>query len=202
MNVTARGDARLVTWLVLLALLAALGWRGWSWWQSRGASSNAAAQAQTEQWRAVDARIDALRRDQRAQSERISRADSGNRVLREEVLGIGQRTALLQDSVDQLAGPTREGVRALRLDEVELLLVQGAQRLQLAGDLEGASRAYALAAGVLDGIQDPHLLDLRQDVGVVAVVLLLHLHGFAFSRELLRRHVFEGPDPAEPPLGE
>ena len=162
MNVPARRGARLATWLVLLVLLAALGWRGWLWWQSRGTAANDASRTQTEQWRAVDARIDALRRDQRAQSQRIAQADTGTRVLREEVLGIGQRTALLQDSVDQLAAPARESVRALRLDEIELLLVQGAQRLQLAGDLEGATRAYALAAGVLDGIQDPGLLDLRQ----------------------------------------
>ena len=36
------------------------------------------------------------------------------------------------------------------------------QRLQIAGDLDGARRAYALAAGVLDGIDDPAYLSLRQ----------------------------------------
>src|SRR5690606_23763996 len=56
----------------------------------------------------------------------------------------------------------RDGTQALRLDEAELLLVVGAQRLQLAGDLEGARRAYALAAGVLEDIDTPAVLDLRQ----------------------------------------
>jgi uroporphyrin-3 C-methyltransferase len=149
-------------WLFALALLAVLGWRGWTAWQAHQVQSAAAARDDVEQWRALDARFDALRRDQRAQAQRIAQADATNRVLRDEVLGIGQRAALLQDSVDKLADPARHGVQALRLDEVELLLTLGAQRLQLAGDLDGARRAYALAAGVLDGIDDPAWLDLRQ----------------------------------------
>ena len=151
-----------VLWLFALALLAVLGWRGWHAWQAQQARTAAEAHDAAEQWRALDARIDALRRDQRAQAQRITQADANNRVLRDEVLGLGQRAALLQDSVDKLADPARRGVQALRLDEVEVLLAIGSQRLQLAGDLDGARRAYALAAGVLDGIDDPAWLDLRQ----------------------------------------
>jgi uroporphyrin-3 C-methyltransferase len=151
-----------VFWLFALALLAVLGWRGWTAWQARQVQSAAAARDDAEQWRALDARLDALRRDQRAQAQRIAQADATNRVLRDEVLGLGQRAALLQESVDKLADPARHGVQALRLDEVELLLTLGAQRLQLAADLDGARRAYALAAGVLGGIDDPAWLDLRQ----------------------------------------
>ena len=43
-----------------------------------------------------------------------------------------------------------------------LLLSQGSQRLGLAGDTEGARRAYALAAGALGELNDPRLLNLRQ----------------------------------------
>jgi uroporphyrin-3 C-methyltransferase len=157
-----RGHGRTLFWLLALALLAVLGWRGWTAWQAHRSQSAADARDDAVQWRALDARIDALRRDQRAQAQRIAQADATNRVLRDEVLGIGQRAALLQDSVDKLADPARHGVQALRLDEAELLLALGAQRLQLAGDLDGARRAYALAAGVLDGIDDPAWLDLRQ----------------------------------------
>lgn len=157
-----RGGGRTVLWLFALALLAVLGWRGRQAWQAWQAQAAAAARDQAGQWHALDARIDALRRDQRAQAQRITQADAGNRVLRDEVLGLGQRVALLQDSVDKLADPARRGVQALRLDEVELLLALGEQRLQLAGDLDGARRAYALADGVLAGIDDPAWLDLRQ----------------------------------------
>lgn len=149
-------------WLLSVALLALLGWRGWQEWQSWQSRAAAAANAELEQLQALDERIDALRRDQRAQAERIARSDATNRVLRDEVIGVGQRAALLEDSVARLADPSRHGAQALRLDEVELLLATGAQRLQLAGDLDGARRAYALAAGVLDGVDDPAYLDLRQ----------------------------------------
>ena len=148
--------------LLVLAALALLGWRGWQLWQARVASEQAQADASAQQWQALDARIDALRRDQRAQAQRLQQSDATNRVLRDEVLGIGQRAALLEDSVRKLADPDRHGSQALRLDEVELLLGQGEQRLRLAGDLDGARRAYALAAGVLAGVEDPATLNLRQ----------------------------------------
>ena len=52
----------------------------------------------------------------------------------------------------RLADANRQGAQALRLDETELLLTLGEQRLRLAGDLDGARHAYALATDVLDGI--------------------------------------------------
>ena len=149
-------------WFLLLALLALVGWRAWvAWqdWQSRAAAEDS---EQAVHWQALNDRIDALRRDQRAQAERMVHATATSQVLREEVLGIGQRAALLEDSVAKLADPARDGAQALRLDEAELLLVAGAQHLQLAGDLEAARRAYALAAGVLGQIDEPAVLDLRQ----------------------------------------
>src|SRR5690606_30500908 len=142
--------------------LALLGWRGWLAWQAWQTRTAATASEQAGHWQALDDRISALRRDQRAQAQRMAHADATSQVLREEVIGIGQRAALLEDSVARLADPARSGAQALRLDEVELLLVAGGQRLQVAGDLDGARRAYAIAAGVLDDIDDPAILDLRQ----------------------------------------
>lgn len=149
-------------WLLLLALLGVLGWRGWVAWQDWQSRAAADASEQAGHWQALEDRIAALRRDQRAQAQRMLHADASTQVLREEVIGIGQRAALLEDSVAKLADRGRDSTQALRLDEAELLLVAGAQRLQLAGDLDGARRAYALAAGVLENIDAPAVLDLRQ----------------------------------------
>lgn len=151
-----------IVWMIVLLSLALLGWRGWQAWQARIASEHDRASETAQQWQALDTRIDALRTDQRAQAQRLQQADATNRVLRDELLGIGQRAALLEDSVRKLADPERHGAQALRLDEVELLLGQGEQRLRLAGDFDGARRAYALAAGVLAGVDDPGYLNLRQ----------------------------------------
>lgn len=149
-------------WLVLLALVAVLGWRGWDWWQARTAKNYAVAAGTSERLDALAGRMDALRRDQRAQQQRLQQADATNRVLRDELLGVGQRAALLEDSIARLADPDRHGAQALRLDETELLLVLGEQRLLIAGDLDGAQRAYALASGVLERVDDPAYLSLRQ----------------------------------------
>ena len=115
-----------------------------------------------QQRQALDARIDALRATQQAQAQGLQQAEATNRVLRDELLGIGQRAALLEDSVSKLADPDRHGAQSLRLDEIELLLGIGQQRLQLADDLDGARRALALAAPLLAGIDDPAYLNLRQ----------------------------------------
>lgn len=154
--------ASALPWLLAFIVLALAGWFGWRAWQAWQQERSAAIVDQAQRLEALERRLDALRRDQRAQASRLQQADATNRVLRDELLGIAQRAALLEDSLDKLADPERSGTQALRLDEVEWLLGQGALRLQLAGDLEGARHAYALAADRLQGIAGPGYLNLRQ----------------------------------------
>ena len=147
-----------VALVLLVALLAAVyvGWR-------RGREHEAAdAVDARQQIDSLSERLNAIRGEQRSNSRRLQQADSLNRVLRDELDGISQRAALLEDTVDKLADPDRHGAQALRLDEAEMLLVLGGERLHIAGDLDGARRAYALASGVLDGIDDAAYLSLRQ----------------------------------------
>jgi uroporphyrin-3 C-methyltransferase len=146
--------------LVLLAgAVAAAAGYGWRHWQAQQRA--AAAQADARQ-QALDARIERLLRAQQAQAQRLQQAEATNRLLREELLGLGQRAGLLEDSLSRLADPDRNAGQALRLDGIELLLDIGQQRLQLADDLDGARRALALAAPLLAGIDDPAYLNLRQ----------------------------------------
>ncbi len=145
--------------LLLLIVLAATGGFGWRYWQHQQARNVALA---AQQRHALDASLDALRTAQRAQSLRMQQAEATNRVLRDELLGLGERATLLEDSVSKLADTDRNSAQALRLDELELLLGVGQQRLQLAEDLDGARRALALAAPLLAGIDDPAYLNLRQ----------------------------------------
>ncbi|GGD51316.1 uroporphyrin-3 C-methyltransferase [Pseudoxanthomonas indica] len=150
--------AALIAVLLLLAI-AAVAWR---WWSQRQAQEQAQSMETAQQIDALDQRLDSVRRDQRTLTQRVQDAAATNRVLRDEVLGLGQRGALLEESVAKLSDPSRHGAQALRLDEVELLLSLAQQRLLIADDLEGARRAYALAAGALDGIDDHRLLNLKQ----------------------------------------
>jgi uroporphyrin-3 C-methyltransferase len=145
--------------LLLLIVLAAAGVFGWRYWQHQQVQSAALAEQQRQ---ALDASVASLRTAQQAQAHRLQQAEATNRVLRDELLGIGERATLLEDSVSKLADPDRNSAQALRLDELELLLGIGQQRLQLADDLDGARRALALAGPLLGGIDDPAYLNLRQ----------------------------------------
>ena len=152
----AGGLLLLVLVLAAMAVAGVFGWRHWQGLQARQLAADSARQD------ALESRLEALRQGQRAQSQRLLQAEATNRVLRDEVLGIGQRAALIEDSLSRLADPDRHGAQALRLDQIELLLVIGQQRLQLDDDVAGALRALALAAPLLDGLDDPAYLNLRQ----------------------------------------
>lgn len=156
------GAGRLIALAVLVLVVGLAAWRGWAWWQAQGEGKRDEQAMIAQRLEALEARAEALRRDQRAQAQRLLDAAATNRVLRDEVLGLGQRGALLEESVAKLTDPDRHGAQALRLDEVELLLSLAAQRLEIAHDPAGARRAYALAAGVLDGLDDHRLLNLKQ----------------------------------------
>ena len=154
----SRAGALLLSLLVAF-LLAAAGVFGWRYWQAGEQQRQSLAEQQRA---ALDARVESLRQLQRTQAQRLQQAEATNRVLRDELLGIGQRAALLEDSVSKLADPDRHGAQALRLDEIELLLGIGQQRLRLDDDIDGARRALALAAPLLDGLDDLAYLNLRQ----------------------------------------
>ena len=156
------GAGRLIALAILMLVVGLAAWRGWAWWQAQGEGKRDEQAMTVQRLEALEARAEALRRDQRAQAQRLLDAAATNRVLRDEVLGLGQRGALLEESVAKLTDPDRHGAQALRLDEVELLLSLAAQRLEIAHDPAGARRAYALAAGVLDGLDDHRLLNLKQ----------------------------------------
>ncbi len=161
--------------LAIAALLAALfGWKTWSGSASARRAAPAvdlSAEALDERLLAVEAAQENARRGQAAQEQRLVDTRARTGLLRDEVLALTQRASLLEDSVREAAQGGRDGVAALRLDEVELLLVVAQQRLQLSGDLTGAIRASELADGVLSTQRDPELVDLRQTLALELAAL-------------------------------
>lgn len=150
--------------LAIAALLAALlGWKSWTKAQGGEAEEvDLSAEALDARLLEVESKQETARRSAAAQEQRLVDTRARTGLLRDEVLALTQRASLLEDSVREAAVGGRDGVSALRLDEVELLLTIALQRLQLAGDLAGAVRAAELAEGVLSTQRDPELVDLRQ----------------------------------------
>lgn len=149
-------------WLLVLFLVPLAAGLAWRAWEADAAARSAADAERAMRLDAAEQRLAALRQGQQAQGQRLQQAEATNRLLRDELLAIGQRAALLEESVQRLSGPADDAARALRLDEIELLLSQGQQRLVLAGDVDGARRAYAMAARLLDALTAPADIDLRQ----------------------------------------
>ena len=102
------------------------------------------------------------RQQQQQTTQRLDSANATNKVLREELLGMGERASLLEDAVARLAQNRMGGDTALRLNETEFLLTMGAARLHLFADPKATIAAFSLAEEALAGLDDPTLATLRQ----------------------------------------
>lgn len=157
-------------WPLLLLLLVILGAAAW-WWTARpgpvATVDPLSPQELDRRLLAVEQALTALQRGQQRSEQRLADVEARSTVLRDEVLGLGQRAALIEDSVQQVvaaaAAGTDPGV-SLRLDEIDLLLTYAEARLDLSGDVEGARRAYVLADGLLAALTAPQFVNLRQSL--------------------------------------
>jgi len=165
-----RPPARSASWLPwLLLLLMGGGGIYWHWQsqQSEGhearqvAESREAMEALRAQLAALDRELDATRDRQRQIESRVSDGSAGIRVVREEVLGIAERSLRLEEAVAALAETRERGDTGLRLNEIEFLLQMAQERLQLFADVDAALAALDLAQGSLDTLRDPAYAGLR-----------------------------------------
>ena len=96
--------------LIVLLGLALGGWKLREWWlshqQSIAAGNIATLASEPDD---VQTSLASLRREQHALAQRFSDLASTDRVLRDEVLGVGERAALLEQSVARIAGPRAQG---------------------------------------------------------------------------------------------
>lgn len=152
-------------WLVLLVLFGVGTYWLWLQWQdseARVAEMAREAVDEVQVRQQLKEEIDVLRRALKALETRAADNAATNKILREELLGMGERASLLEDSVARLADNRLRGEVMLRLNEAEFLLLMGQERLRLFGDVPHAVDAYLLADAVLAGLDDPVLATTRQ----------------------------------------
>ena len=163
----ARGPAA-ATWLIALLALAVAAvalWRAHAAEQGRNAAHDAALHD-------LGARVDELarngeqrKRDLDSVRARLNDADAVNRSVREELLGLGERSRHLEDAVANLAEQRLTGRDALALNEAEFLLQLAQERLELFHDAPAALAAYRLADSALAAAEDPVFAGVRQTIG-------------------------------------
>jgi uroporphyrin-3 C-methyltransferase len=147
--------------LILLVLSLLAGYYLWSELQRARDEARAGRDWQTEV-QALEARLEALARRQEqvagSQSQidaRVGELGSNQRVIRQELLGMGERATTIEEAVSRVSEQRLRGETLLKLNELEGLLTVAEQRLLLAADVEGAHLALALAANVLQAVDDP-----------------------------------------------
>jgi len=151
--------------VALLALLLA----GWSAWRQYANERNP---AQEEAFAQLSSRVDSIaqgteqrRRDFDSLRSRLGDADTVNKGVREELLGLGERVRHVEDAITHLAEQRLSGRDALALNEAEFLLVQAQERLALFHDAGAALAAYRLADSALAAAEDPAFAPVRRTIG-------------------------------------
>ena len=162
-----RGGSGIASALALLALVAA-GIALWRVYVIEHGQADAQAGIRNE----MSARIDELMRgeqqrkhDLEAMRARLADADGVNKSVREEMLGLAERSRHLEDAVANLAEQRLTGRDALALNEAEFVLQQAQERLALFGDAQAAISAYKLADSALAAAEDPVFSSVRQTIG-------------------------------------
>ena len=158
-------------WLLVLLLAVAVGWLGWREWRrlEEAGQATRAWQARAAELtertdqveRALEQGLAPLSRGQRALEQRLADAAATNTLLREEVLAVSERAGLMEDALARLSEQRLRGELLLRLNEAEFLLLLGAERLRLFGDVASTLEAYRLADAVLASMDDPLAATLR-----------------------------------------
>ena len=161
---------RLWPWLVLLILMGAAAVGFWLIQQRADQADRTRMEWQqvADELRGrqkdVDAALDAIRARQQTTLDRLNEAAASQRVLREELLGMGERASLLEDALSRLAQSRQEGAQAMLLDEAEFLLLTGEERATLFNDPESAIRAFALADSALASLDEPIYATVRPTI--------------------------------------
>jgi uroporphyrin-3 C-methyltransferase len=172
-------------------------WRVWTLEREQSASRDGERVA-------LDGRIDALagndaqvKRELETLRTRLADADNVNRSLREEFLGLTERSRNLEDAVSHLAEQRLTGRDALALNEAEFLLQLGAERLTLFHDAQAAQDAYRLADSALAAAEDPVFASVRQTISAerraLAAASSLPTHATLVALERLRQELADLP---------
>jgi uroporphyrin-3 C-methyltransferase len=161
-----RGAAAAIAMLLALLALAGVIVGGWYIWQLQrgGQQGDQSLAALQQRVAALDASTARSADERAALKQRLGDADAVNRGLREEMLGVSERTRHLEDAVANLSAKTLSGHDAMLLDEAEMLLRMARQRYELFHDADGALKAYAAADRVLAAVDDSAFAGVRQSL--------------------------------------
>ena len=101
---------------------------------------------------------------QQSLEKKLADAQSRTGLLRDEVLGVNQRAAILEENVREMAEEQNDSKQSVQLEALELLLILADARIRVDGDLQGALRAMRLANEVASDMRDSQMINMRQSL--------------------------------------
>jgi uroporphyrin-III C-methyltransferase len=160
-------------WLLALILLAAAAFA--FWWTSHSAkggadASDPALQLNTQ----IESLMHSVTQIRGATDTLRARLDDGDKVdksIREQALGLSERTRLLEDAIANLSSKRLSGHDVLALDEAELLLTLGGERFNLFHDPASSIAAYHAADAALGEVEDAAFSTVRQSINAEVAAL-------------------------------
>ncbi|MEO6172562.1 MAG: uroporphyrinogen-III C-methyltransferase, partial [Arenimonas sp.] len=165
-NPMIRRPGLTITVMLLGAIIVSL-----AFWQPWAKPATPASDTVDLSPEALDARLLAteqqLSRAQRLQQsleKKLADAQSRTGLLRDEVLGVNQRAAILEENVLEMAKQQNDSKQSVQLEALELLLILADARIRVDGDLPGALRAMRLANEVASDMRDPQMINMRQSL--------------------------------------
>lgn len=153
---------------IAFVALAASGAALWFAYAQKQGQANAQAALRGDLQTRVDELVRSVeqrKRDFETLRARLADADGVNKSVREELLGLGERSRHLEDAIANLAEQRLSGRDALAMNEAEFLLQLAQERLALFHDAQAAITAYGLADSALAAAEDPVFASLRQTIG-------------------------------------
>jgi uroporphyrin-3 C-methyltransferase len=153
--------------LLIIVIIAALGYVGLTRFYKpkpavTGETLDLSAEALDRRLLATEQTLTAIQSERRNLQQRLDESSNRTSLLRDEMLGISERAALIEDSVRELGVGGRNAQEIMRVNEAELLLGMSRERWLLSGDLSGTLHALELAATAVSGLKGPQWLNLRQ----------------------------------------
>lgn len=166
-NKTRFGSLSIV--LILIALLATWGYLRFSDlklpWQNQGnEDTELSLESVDQRLLETEKNVTQLENERNALQQRLNESANRTNVLRDEILGVTERAALIEQSISALSESEHSAQDNLRINEATLFLTLAKERWQLSGDLAGAVHATELARISIDHLKNPKWLNLRQTI--------------------------------------
>jgi uroporphyrin-III C-methyltransferase len=162
--VLRRPSLWLVTLLLIAAVIAMLLWQPWAKQITPIDVVDLSPEALDARLLITEQQLQRTLRLQQSFEKKLTDAQSRTGLLRDEVLGVNQRAAILEENVREMAKEQNNSRQSVQLEALELLLVLADARIHVDGDLPGALRAMRLANEVASDIRDSQMINVRQSL--------------------------------------